>query len=76
MERAAPATPNSGARDLNSAEGTPARRVLSAFLFEARPTGPLVASSAVATLALAAILASYLPARRSSRLDSVAALRE
>ncbi|NIR42708.1 MAG: ABC transporter permease [Gemmatimonadetes bacterium] len=51
-------------------------RVLNAFLFEVRPTDPMVAALAAAFLAAAAVLASYLPARRASRMDPVAALRE
>jgi predicted permease len=51
-------------------------RVLNAFLFEVRPTDPLVAGLAAAFLVSAALLASYLPARRAARMEPVAALRE
>jgi putative ABC transport system permease protein len=51
-------------------------RVMNAFLFEVSPGDPAIASLAAALLASAAILASYLPARRASRLDPVAALRD
>ena len=51
-------------------------RVLKAFLFEVSPSDPAIASLAAALLASAAVLASYLPARRASRMNPVAALRE
>ncbi|HJO37733.1 MAG: FtsX-like permease family protein [Vicinamibacterales bacterium] len=51
-------------------------RVIGAFLFDVRPDDPWIASSAAALLASAPLQASYLPARRASRLDPVAALRD
>jgi len=50
-------------------------RLLVTLLYQVAPTDPLALSASVGTLALAAILASYLPARRASRVDPVVALR-
>jgi predicted permease len=52
-----------------------ARAVLAGVLFELSPTDPLIlSSSAVAILAIAS-LAAYVPARRASRIDPVAAIK-
>ena len=51
-------------------------RVLDAFLFEVSSSDPTIAALAAATLAAATLLASYVPARRASRMNPVAALRE
>jgi predicted permease len=52
-----------------------AARFVRSMLFGLTPTDPIATSAAVATLVTAALVASYLPARRASRLDPVAALR-
>ena len=52
-----------------------ASRFLEPLLFEVSPTDPVVLAGAAATLALSAVLASYLPARRAARVDPVVALR-
>ena len=52
-----------------------ARRALGGVLFELSPTDPLILISVVASIALIASLAAYLPARRASRVDPVAALK-
>jgi putative ABC transport system permease protein len=44
-------------------------------LFEVAPLDPVVFGGAVATLALCGALACYLPARRATRIDPLAALR-
>jgi len=50
-------------------------RVLSGLLYEVRATDPLTFSLAVATLLGVAVVASYLPARRATRIDPVRVLR-
>jgi ABC-type antimicrobial peptide transport system permease subunit len=45
------------------------------FLFGMKPNDPLALAGAAATLLGAALLAGYLPARRASRIDPLAALR-
>jgi ABC-type antimicrobial peptide transport system permease subunit len=50
-------------------------RVMSALLFGVGPTDPVTYAAASAVLAAVATLATYLPARRASRVDPVAALR-
>ena len=50
-------------------------RVLGSLLFEVRPTDPAALSAAAAVLVAVAFLATYLPARRATRVDPVVALR-
>jgi putative ABC transport system permease protein len=50
-------------------------RAIAAFLFGVRPTDPLTYAVVALGLTAVALLASYLPARRASRLDPVVALR-
>ncbi|HEX7123917.1 MAG TPA: FtsX-like permease family protein, partial [Gemmatimonadaceae bacterium] len=52
-----------------------ARRLITAWLFELSPGDPRVLTGAVMVLALVAALASWLPARRATRVDPAAALR-
>jgi predicted permease len=49
--------------------------LIEALLFEVRAIDPLALGGAASALALAAVSAAWLPARRASRLDPVAALR-
>ena len=49
-------------------------RLVSSLLYGLRPTDPLVLTGSVLILFAVAALASYLPARRASRLDPLAAL--
>ena len=50
-------------------------RLMSTLLFRTSPLDPLTYSAVAGTLVLAAVTASYLPARRASALDPVEALR-
>jgi len=50
-------------------------RVLSTLLFGVGPTDPITYAAVSATLAAVALLATYLPARRASRVDPIVALR-
>ena len=51
-------------------------RALRGVLFGTSPTDPVVFAATVATLAVVASLASYLPARRASRVDPIVVLRD
>jgi ABC-type antimicrobial peptide transport system permease subunit len=46
------------------------------MLYDLKPYDPLTLGGAVAVLALVALVASYAPAYRASRLDPMEALRE
>jgi putative ABC transport system permease protein len=50
-------------------------RLLSGLLYDVRPLDPEVLGSVAGLLALVALLASYVPARRAARIDPLAALR-
>jgi ABC-type antimicrobial peptide transport system permease subunit len=52
-----------------------ASRLIGSVLFGIAPTDPLAIGSALAVLVFVALAASYLPARRASRLDPTQALR-
>jgi ABC-type antimicrobial peptide transport system permease subunit len=51
-------------------------RQLGALLHGAAPVDPLVLSGASLALVLAALAASYLPARRASRIDPLLVLKQ
>jgi predicted lysophospholipase L1 biosynthesis ABC-type transport system permease subunit len=53
-----------------------AGRALGSLLFEVKPTDATALSAAVVILGAVALLAAYLPARRSSQLDPMTVLRE
>jgi predicted permease len=53
-----------------------ASRLVKSFLFDTQPNDPRTLALAGAVLLSAAILAGYAPARRASRIDPVAALRQ
>ncbi len=50
-------------------------RLMTSVLFGVSPRDPLTLAAAVSVLALAALAASWIPARRASRIDPVSALR-
>jgi predicted permease len=50
-------------------------RFLRAFLFEVGPSDPIVLGGTIAVLLLSALVASWIPARRASRVDPIEALR-
>jgi predicted permease len=52
-----------------------ATRLLTGMLFGVSPLDPLTFAAVVAVLVTAAVLASYVPARRASKVDPMAALR-
>jgi ABC-type antimicrobial peptide transport system permease subunit len=52
-----------------------ATRMISSLLFGLSPTDPLTIGLAALLMLLVAALASYLPARRASRVDPMTALR-
>jgi putative ABC transport system permease protein len=51
-------------------------RVLDSLLFEVSPTDPLTLAGVAFLLAAAAVVASYVPARRATKVDPVEALRQ
>jgi ABC-type antimicrobial peptide transport system permease subunit len=52
------------------------RHALRGVLFGTSPTDPIVFGLTVVTLAAVASLASYVPARRASRVDPIVVLRD
>jgi putative ABC transport system permease protein len=51
-------------------------RVLSSMLFEVKPGDPMIYASVAILLALVTLMASYIPARRATKLDPLVALRQ
>jgi len=45
------------------------------LLFDVHPADPLIIATVAAILALVALLASYIPARRAAKVDPMVALR-
>jgi len=50
-------------------------RVMSRFLFGVGPMDPVTYAAVSATLAAVALIGTYLPARRATRVDPLVALR-
>ena len=50
-------------------------RVIASFLFETKPTDPTTFSTVALTIAVAALVAAWIPSRRALRVDPVSALR-
>ena len=57
------------------AAALPLTRVISALLFGVSPTDPFTYLVVAAILATVVLFATYLPARRASRVDPIVALR-
>jgi putative ABC transport system permease protein len=51
-------------------------RLLTTMLFQVKPNDPVVYLAVAALLGLVALVASYVPARRASRIDPVTAIRQ
>ena len=49
--------------------------MMTAMLFDVRPSDPLTFGAVVATLLVAALAAAWIPARRAARVDPLVALR-
>jgi ABC-type lipoprotein release transport system permease subunit len=60
---------------LGVAGAVASERVIRSFLFNVKPMDPIAFTTAAALLLLVALLASYLPARRATRVDPLLALR-
>jgi len=61
---------------LGLAGAVAATRLLTSFLFEVKPGDPITYLEVAVLLALVAMAASYLPARRATRIDPLTALRQ
>jgi putative ABC transport system permease protein len=61
---------------VGAALGLGAARAASSLLFGLTPTDPITIGSAIALLASIGLLASYVPARRASRVDPMQVLRQ
>ena len=53
-----------------------ATRVMQSLLYDEAPSDPVTFAAIVALIGIAAMLASWIPARRAARVDPVETLRE
>ena len=51
-------------------------RLLTSMLFQVKPNDPLVYLAVASLLGIVALVASYVPARRASRIDPLTAIRQ
>ena len=61
---------------IGAALGLGAAKTAQSLLFGLQPTDPLTMAAAIALLATIGLVASYLPARRASRVDPMNVLRQ
>lgn len=61
---------------LGLATAAAASRLLAGILFQVRPNDPVVYLAVVVLLGVVALVAGYVPAKRASRIDPLAAIRE
>jgi putative ABC transport system permease protein len=61
---------------LGIAAGALAGKLVSKLLFDIRPLDPIAFAGAILLLLAVSLIASYIPARRASRIDPMVALRD
>lgn len=61
---------------IGAAETVACSRLLSGYLFQVQPADPATLSAAAALMAVTALAAAYIPARRAERSDPLAVLRQ
>ena len=61
---------------LGLAGAVAATRLLTSMLFTVKPSDPMTYAGVAALLGVVALAASYLPARRASKVDPLVALRQ
>jgi putative ABC transport system permease protein len=61
---------------LGLAAAATSARLLTSMLFRVQPTDPIVYLAVTVLLGMVALVASYVPARRASKIDALAAIRQ